>query len=396
MDDRDVIPKGVHLSGKQIDLIVTGGIAGIESPRLVRELRRYGAQVRVVMTKSATNFVSPLVFEWASKNPVVTDLTGSAEHITAADCIVIAPCSLDFFTKISLGLADSAAATLVQSALGRKPVLIAPSMHDSLAQNPIFIQNRKNLQKIPGIFMLDPQMAEGKAKMQPVEEMAERICHFAGAQSALRGRSIALSFGPTRSAIDDVRYISNFSSGALGSAIANEFFRRGADVHAVIGPVQMTLPNTFKSYPVTTNSEMKSRFQEIVKKQKPAAAIFCAAVLDFEVEKKIRGKTSSKNQLKFSLKASPKLIQQISGKGFLRVGFKLESGVEVGELWRRARESFKSNKCDLLVANRLEDLKTGAHEAYLFKNAKSDPVLMIGKEAIARELADAVEAMLDD
>jgi len=393
-DDRDVVLKGTYLSGKQIDLIVTGGIASIECPRLVRELRRFGAQVRVVMTDAATKFVSPLVFEWASKNSVVTDLTGSAEHITSADAVVIAPCSLDFLTKVSLGLADSAAATLVQSALGRKPVIIATSMHSSLEQNPIFQQNKKTLQKIPGVFLLEPLSAEGKVKMQSIEEMAERICHVAGAKSKVRGRSIALSLGPTRSKIDDVRYISNFSTGSLGLAIANEFFRRGAVVHAIAGPVQVSLPKTLSVYSVTTNAEMKSEFQEVIRKEKPVAAIFAAAVLDFEIQKRLKGKSSSKDSLSVSLKPTSKLINEIKVKGLLRVGFKLESDVTVDELWKSARSSFKSNKCDLLVANRLEDVRSDSHEAYLFSNGKSDPILMVGREAIARELADAIESKI--
>src|SRR5947209_1037854 len=106
MDDRDVEIKGDHLAGKSFDFVVSGGVASVEVPKIIRELRRYGANVRVIMSEGAHQFVTPLLFEWASKNAVVRALTGSAEHISNADAVLIAPATLDFISRVAHGLAD--------------------------------------------------------------------------------------------------------------------------------------------------------------------------------------------------------------------------------------------------------------------------------------------------
>jgi phosphopantothenoylcysteine decarboxylase/phosphopantothenate--cysteine ligase len=202
MDDRDVDIKGDHLKGRSIDFVVAGGIACIESPRIIRELRRYGARVRVWMTRSATEFVSPRVFEWASKDSVITDLSGAAEHITHADAIVIAPATLDLIAKISLGLADSPALTMIQSALARKSIFAVASMHESLAENPILRSHLATLSKISKFKFIESVAAESKLKMPPAEHFVAEVSHSLS-KSALKNRAIAISVGPTRSYADD-------------------------------------------------------------------------------------------------------------------------------------------------------------------------------------------------
>lgn len=385
-DDRDVELKGQHLSGKTFDFIITGGVAAIESPRFIRELRRYGADVRVWMTPSAENFVSALVFEWASKKPVTTELSGIAEHISHSDAVIVAPCTLNFLSKMALGIADTAAATLVQSAMGRMPVFIAPSMHSSLAESASYHRHRKTLATMENVFFLEPQTKESKMKMISIESAVAEICHQMSALKLQRKPKVVISMGPTRSAIDDVRYVSNHSTGALGVQMAEEFFRRGFDVTAVAGPIQVSVPAHLKTISVKTNQDMKRAMKSEVDRG-AEIAIFAAAVLDFDVSKASQGKLSSKASLNLSLKPSAKLIDSIKSKGLKRVGFKLESGVTEKELLRRAQEALKAQDVELLVANRLEDVSSEAHRAYLLTKGSSAVLKLNSREQIAQAVA---------
>jgi len=352
LDDRDVVLKGSQLAGLSVDLVVAGGIAAVEAPKLIRELRRYGASVRVFMTASACKFITPLSLEWASRQSVVTDLSGSAEHIASSDMVVVAPATLDFVGKASWGLADSAALTLVQSALQRLPVFFAPSMHESLSQNPLFQENKRRLSKLKNVFFLDPVAAEGKMKAQGFESMVARICHLAGSASQLRGQKVGLTLGPTRSIVDDVRYLSNRSSGAMGLAIADELYRRGA-------------AEVLQKVDVKTNGEMHRELSQIVARKKPSALIFAAAVLDFDVESARSGKTSSAGGFEVSLRPSKKIIHSFAKFKGVKVGFKLESQISEKSLVLRARESLKQHQLSFVVANRLEDVSKTAHRAFL-------------------------------
>lgn len=393
LDDRDVEPKGNHLSGMAIDFVVTGGIAAIEAPKWVRELRRYGAQVRVFMTVAATKFINPIVFEWASKNSVTTDLSGAAEHITPADAIVIAPATLDFISKISHGIADSASATLVQSALGRIPLVIAPAMHSSLAENPIYKENLEQLRQRENVKILRSDFSESKAKILAHEEAVAEICHFIS-RDALKSQRVLISLGPTRSYADDMRFLSNRSTGALGLAIADELYRWGAEVQAVVGAVQVKVPSYLRPSFVETNDQMRSAFVNAVEGFKPTVGIFSAAVLDFEIENPSAGKVSSRDPWTLKLRTSSKLIQsQRWPDEMIKVGFKLESKISVDELKSRAKTWAKENRCQVLIANRLEDVSEN-HTAYLYVDRNSNFEEIHSKRGIAVSVTQALRRLL--
>ncbi len=395
LDDRDIEPKGENLKGKKIDFVVTGGIALIESPKIIRELRRYGAEIRVFMTKAATDFVSPRVFEWAAKNPVVTDFSGSAEHITHADAVVVAPATLDFISRIAQGLADSVATTLVQSALGRLPLFFAPSMHSSLERNPIYQKNLAILKSIEDFSLLEPVSSEGKAKMIDFETAALQIVHSLSS-SALRSKKILLSLGPTRSMIDDMRFVSNRSTGSLGIAIATELFRRGSYPRLVAGPLQANLPAYLMPLTsfVETNQEMFSVCQQIVDRELPKAIIYSAAILDYDVANPASGKTSSQEAISLHLKPSQKLIQALKTKDAIRVAFKLESQLSVDDLKKRVRAWVNQTPAEFVVANRLEDVKSESHTAYIYSKERDEFHEFVGKEQIAKKICDLLELNL--
>jgi phosphopantothenoylcysteine decarboxylase/phosphopantothenate--cysteine ligase len=392
-DDRDVESKGAHLAGKRIDLIVSGGIAAIESPKIARELRRYGAEVHVIMTPAATQFVTPLTFEWASKNRVVTDLSGAAEHITHSDAVVVAPATLDFISKIALGLADSAAATVVQSAITRVPIFFAPAMHLSLQGNPAFAKHVETLSAIDKVQILRPLQSEGKAKMIDFESLVARMCHGT-AQNVIARKKVLISLGPTRSYADDMRFLSNRSTGNLGRTIADEFFRNGANVYAICGPTQMEIPPYLNPTFVETNEDMRAAFSKNVREHEPDVAIFSAAVLDFEIANPSIGKFSSKESWSLQLKPSPKLIQSGDWPAkIIKVGFKLESRLSLDDLKTRAKIWAEENRCQMLVANRLEDVDEN-HCASIWDQKSNSFTDVSGRREIARHLVSKIREYL--
>ena len=265
--------RGHHLKGLTLDFVVSGGIASLESPRIVRELRRYGAKVRPIMTKASTEFIRPLALEWAAQEEVILKFSGKAEHISSADAVVVAPCTFDFLNAICLGQAQSIAQTMVQSVLGRKPVILVPSMHDSLFENPIFQESLSKLRDFPKVSLLNPKREESKAKSPAVESIVAQICHILNKKTQ---RGLIL-FGPTRSPIDDVRYVSNYSTGGLGLRLADTFYRAGYDLDLIAGPLSFSVPDYLNVRRVQTRQEML----EAVKRSKSDSAwdfsIFAAA-----------------------------------------------------------------------------------------------------------------------
>jgi phosphopantothenoylcysteine decarboxylase/phosphopantothenate--cysteine ligase len=164
-EDLKVERLGNQLDGKSIALCITGGIAAIETPKIARHFRRFGAEVRAYLTPAALDFIGEASLVWATGKPAVKELTGNAEHICLEDVVVVAPATLNTINKIYAGIADNPVTTLIASALGQnKPIYVAPTMHESLYKNPFFQQS---LRKLPeyGVRILEPRLGESKAKM---------------------------------------------------------------------------------------------------------------------------------------------------------------------------------------------------------------------------------------
>src|SRR3989338_7779156 len=240
------IKSGV-LSEKRIALCVTGSIAAVETVKLARELRRYGASVFATLTPSAEKFITPLALQWATQQKVVTHLSGGEGHFTQADLFLVAPATLHTINKMVLGLADNPVTTTLAAAWGQKlPIVFVPAMHDSLAQNPILKKNISFLKSEKNIYFIEPKYEEAKEKLQDSETIVSEVSHIL-AQGPLKHKKILITAGPTRGAIDPVRYISNFSTGELGVRLAHELYIRGAEPTLVYGPGSV-LPHSF--YPV--------------------------------------------------------------------------------------------------------------------------------------------------
>ncbi|HEX7467466.1 MAG TPA: bifunctional phosphopantothenoylcysteine decarboxylase/phosphopantothenate--cysteine ligase CoaBC [Methanobacterium sp.] len=337
----------------EIVLCVTGSIAAVESVKLARELKRQGAEVKCFMSDDACNIIHPNSMVFATGQDVVLELTGRIEHVKYAqsDLILVAPATANLISKFAYKIADNPISTLLITAFGYStPIIFVPSMHDSMYRSI-----SENIQKIKdeGITFLEPKLEEGKAKFPNIHDITLQSLRETS-EGKLKGKKILVSAGGTYEEIDNVRGITNRSSGKMGLEIAREAFIQGADVTMVTGRVEAPIPEVFERVQAESTEEMQGALIELL----PENDIFisAAAVSDFTVEKtsiEKTGKISSEENLTVNLKPSPKLlnsVKKINPKIFL-VGFKAEYNVTEEELILMAQKRIETSGADFIVAN---------------------------------------------
>mgnify|MGYP000896487124 FL=1 len=356
------------LNGKKIIVGITGGIAAYKTAQIVRLLVKYGAEVKVVMTPSARQFVTPLTLATLSKNPVVTDFFDATDgqwnsHVDLglwADAFLIAPATANTLGKLATGIADN---LLVATYLAAKcPVFIAPAMDLHMYAHPTTKQNLEIL-KAHGNLIIDPVAGElasgleGRGRMEEPDNVVRFIQDYFVPQDML-GKKILITAGPTYEKIDPVRYIGNYSSGKMGFALAETCARRGADVILVCGPVHLKTPyKNIERINVDTAADMHkvvmNRFEHV------DGAIMCAAVSDFtpvvRAEQKMkRGKENIFLELTPSIDIAAEVGKIKKPEQFL-VGFALETNhEEENAISKMERKNF-----DFIVMNSLRDPYSG-------------------------------------
>lgn len=346
--------KGDELEGRKIALCVTGSVAIVKAPELARELMRHGGEVRVVMTEKAAGLVTPQLFHWATGNEVITSLSGKLEHVEIArwaDLILIAPATANTIGKISCGIDDTPVTSVVSVALGlKKPVAIVPAMHGSMYNHPIFQENLSKL-KNAGVHIIEPVMAEEKAKFPPVEKIVDSAIQILGPKD-MNNTRVLITAGPTVEPIDPVKIITNRSSGKMGIAFAKAALLRGADVTLIYGPGSETPPLGAKVINVQTTAEMKEAFDRELQHQ-PHIVISAAAAQDFVVETPSPQKLRHEKGLFLKLKPAPRILEGLREKlpNAYLVGFKAEYGVDDKQLEEIGRMKLMQNKLDMVVAN---------------------------------------------
>lgn len=369
------------MNGKRILLIVTGGIAAYKSAYLVRLLRRGGALVRVVMSEAATEFVTPLTFEVLSGNPVSWDLfaprdESDVEHVELAswaERIIVAPATADFISKAANGAADDLASTVLTAA--RCPILLAPAMNAGMWENPAVRRNISVLEQ-DGRRFIEPGEGElacgetGPGRMAEPEEIAEAI-RASFAPSVLSGVHVLVTAGRTEEEIDEVRYISNRSSGRMGFALARKAKEMGAKVTLIHGTVDLPPPEVDSVKKVVSADEMRRAVNRAFPRSD--MLIMAAAVSDFTPSKKRAGKMR-RGAEKLSLNLEPTVdilasLGEKKKKDQIVVGFALEAD----NAERQARDKSRRKGCDYLVLNRIGD-KTGfgvsTNHVILYKDAR--------------------------
>ena len=346
--------------GKKIILGITGGIAAYKSAELTREFVKQGAQVTVVMTKNATNFITPLTLQTLSGNPVYTDtfsLTGEWEigHISmaeAADIIVIAPATANMIGKIASGIADDLLSTTVMAT--RAPVLICPAMNTNMYTNTIVRANCEKLSSL-GYHIMDADYGElackteGAGRLPSLDDIVEEVASIL-TEKDLAGENVLITAGPTREPFDPIRFISNYSSGKMGYAFAVMAKRRGADVTLITGPTVLPVPSGVNVHEVSTAVSMRDEVMKHLNKS--TIIIKVAAVADYRPavlsDSKIKKDDGPFN---ITLERNPDIIAEIGKiKGDrILVGFAMETE----DLLKNAYDKLLAKNMDLIVANDL-------------------------------------------
>ncbi len=360
------------LAGKKILLGISGGIAAYKSADLVRRLKERGAEVRVILTPAAAEFITPLTLQALSGNPVGQSLLdpaaeaamGHIELAKWADFILVAPASADVIARITHGMANDLLTTCILASSA--PLAIAPAMNQQMYKN---IATQANLATLISrkIHIFGPNAGEqacgdiGPGRMLEPLQLVDAVIGVLAtpAQQPLQGVKVTITAGPTREAIDPVRYISNHSSGKMGYALAAAAATLGADVTLISGPVQLATPTGVMRIDVTTAEQMYVSSMQ----QAPKSDIFigCAAVADFRVaalaSQKIK-KTADNDGLTLQLVKNPDIIASVAALTDQRpftVGF----AAETEKVAEYARQKLQKKNLNLICANDVSDPALG-------------------------------------
>jgi len=394
------------LENKKIVLGVSGGIAAYKAAELIRALIKSEAQVKVIMTKSAKEFITPLTLQTLSQNQVYTDMFVPADkyemaHITLAefaDAFVIAPATANIIGKIASGIGDDLLSTTIMAQ--EKPTLICPAMNDKMLTNPIVQKNINKLKKF-GYTVMESAEGElacktkGKGRLPDIAEIVEALETLLTPKD-FAGVKILITAGPTEEPLDPVRFITNLSSGKMGYALAVEAHRRGAEVTLISGPTNLPLPPVEKIIKVRTAKEMHKAVMDNYKKA--AVIIKAAAVADYSPKESATEKIKKdKKTLSLELKNNPDIIADVGRNkgGRILVGFAMETQ----NLLANAREKLKKKNMDLIVANNLREdgagFRTDTNIITIIDRAgKTEPLEKMTKIEAAGAILDRVKKII--
>ncbi len=392
-----------ELEGKCVILGVTGSVAIYRSLDVARGLIRRGASVHVVMSRSASNMVSPQMFYWATGEEPIVDITGRTEHITLArkcDAMIIAPATLSTMSKILNGTAEGGVALTAISLMGyKKPLLLVPAMHLNMYQT---IQAQKIVKGLIelGINVLEPVKIGNALKMPSPNDIVRWATAKILRGNDLAGYKLLVTAGATREYIDAVRFISNPGSGRMGIEIAAEAAARGAQVSLITGHTEVEIPafiTTVKS--VETTEEMATIIRKQTSREKYDALIAAASPVDFRPESKVSEKLPSGSELIIHLKPTSKSVSSFAKRPRLQVIFVAEVGLTEEELVRKAREKIEKYGADLAIANDISKPGIGFAAQYnqviiVKPDGEWKAVPKTRKEIVARLILDEVRDLL--
>nr|WP_066647988.1 bifunctional phosphopantothenoylcysteine decarboxylase/phosphopantothenate--cysteine ligase CoaBC [Christensenella timonensis] len=359
------------LNGKNVLLGVTGGIAAYKSAYLASGLKKAGAAVDVVMTQAAAKFVTPLTFETLSAAPVTTDMFSrekpwEVEHIALAqkaDLAVIAPATANTIAKLACGIADNMLATTILACTC--PVVVVPAMNTAMYEN---IATQVNLQilKDRGFIVMNPAEGalacgtSGAGRMREPQEIIDFLQELPMEKgNGLAGKKVLITAGPTREAIDPVRYITNRSSGKMGYALAAGALGEGAEVMLVSGPVSISPPQGASLYPVESAHQMYKQVMEL--KDSADIIIMCAAVADYSPKLREEHKMKKQDTLSLELVKTHDILSEVGKekKAYL-VGF----AAETQNIEQYAKGKLEKKNLDMIVANDVSGTETGFDSDY--------------------------------
>ena len=394
------------LEGKNIVLCVTGGIAAYKAADLTSRLRKLGAQVYIIMTESATHFITPLTLEVLSEHRVVTDMfdrtfTWEVEHISLAkraDIFVIAPATANIIGKAAHGIADDMVSTTLMAT--KAPMVIAPAMNTNMYENPVVQANITAL-KQNGVRFVEPAAGRlacgdtGKGKLADPADIVQAI-EAAATPQDLAGLSILVTAGPTRESMDPVRFISNHSTGKMGYAIAHRAQMRGAQVTLVSGPVSLDAPAGVTMVPVVSALQMRDAVLSRLPEQD--WVIKAAAVGDYRPETQAENKLKKKaDEMSVALVKNPDILHEVGQRKQATqtvCGFSMETQ----NLLENSKAKLEEKNCDMLEANNLKTAGAGfAHDTnvatLLYRDGTVESLDLMQKDTLADIVLDRMLAL---
>ena len=397
--------KGNELENKKIVMCITGSVAAVKSPEIARELMRHGAQIFAVMSKMAQRIIHPDLIEWATGNPVVTELTGKIEHVALckqADIVLVAPATANTISKIACGIDDTPVTSLVSVAFGAGvPIHIVPAMHESMYRHPILTSHIEKLQNL-GCKFIGPEIEEGKAKIAPVEKIVESVI-IKFIKKDMDSMKVLVTAGPTLEHIDPIRVITNQSSGKMGVAIAQKAYQRGAEVTLIYGPGIEKPPTYLNVKNVKTTEQMHKIVVAELKSNKYDIVFAAAACADFTPVESSNQKIPTNNitELNLTLKPTAKIIndvKRISPNTFL-VAFKAEYNRSAEELVEIAFKRLQLSKSDIIVVNDVakpgSGFQTDTNEVLIIDSNKNILHVPLAKKSLlATKILDFVMSKL--
>jgi len=386
-----------YLGGQCVVLGVTASVSLYRSLDLARWLLRRGARVRVVMTEAAADLVSP--FEWATGEKPVVSLGGQVEHVRLArecDSMIVAPATLSTMSKIAWGTVDNPVALTAVSLAGTGgPVLVVPAMHGNMMESPAYREAASALVR-QGYVLLPPKLEEGVAKYPDVWLVGRVAAALTARGRDLEGQRVLVTAGATREWIDDVRFISNPSSGFMGVDVAVEAWARGAEVDLVYGHVEHPLPHMVNLYHAETTEDMADTVRTLASRGYDIV-VAAAAPADYRPRRQAKGKLRSGATLALELEPTPKVLDELRGKARRLVAFAAEAVEDRESLVEAALAKMSKYGAHVVVANRVgRGLRAG------FSSPHADAVLvwrgsgrvyvedigLISKEELSRRILD--------
>ena len=391
------------LENKTVLLGVTGGIAAYKSASLASKLVKAGAEVRVIMTENATNFINPITFESLTGHKCVIDTFDrnfefKVEHVALAqkaDVIMIAPATANVMAKLAYGLADDMLTTTVLAS--KAPKIIAPAMNTGMYENPATQHNIEVL-KDYGMEVITPASGYlacgdvGAGKMPEPEDLYEHILRACAYPKDMAGLKVLVTAGPTQESIDPVRYITNHSSGKMGYSIAKVCMLRGADVTLVSGPTALDYPPFVEVVPVTTAKDM---YEAVTSRSKDMAIIIkAAAVADYRpsqiADEKVK---KSDDAMSIPLERTDDILKYLGEhkpEGQFLCGFSMETQ----NMLENSRKKLAKKNLDMIVANNLKvagaGFQTDTNVVTLITQDTELELPLMNKEEVAHYLMDEI------
>ncbi len=398
------------LKGKKIIVGITAGIAAYKIPLLIRLLKKEGAEVQVIMTPFAKDFVTPLTLSVVSERPVLSDYYQKNEgswhsHVDLglwADALLMAPLTANSMAKMAAGIADNFLMTLVLSV--RCPLFFAPTMDLDMFQHPTVIENIKKLQAL-GYHYIEPVEGElasglqGRGRLKEPEDLLQVLIDYFSSTQTFKGKKVMVSAGPTHEPIDPVRFIGNSSSGKMGFAIAKAFAREGAEVELIMGPAGLdTQFPGIHTTNINTAAEMDAACQNIF--QDVDITVMAAAVADFAPAKPAVEKIKKATEPEaIHLKPTNDILASLGKakkQGQLLIGFALETENEIAN----AQQKLRKKNLDMIVLNSLKDEGAGFGTntnkiTLLTRNDAPQSFPLKTKDAVALDIISAIKSLME-